>query len=43
MTIRTMCEHCGKVIRYTDDKRQEYEAMTNPDQFCDCENGNGEF
>jgi len=36
MTIRTMCDVCGRVVRYTDDRQQEMEAMTDPDQFCDC-------
>jgi len=36
MTIRTMCDVCGRVVRYTDGRQQEMEAMTDPDQFCDC-------
>ena len=37
MTIRTICERCGKVIAYTDPNQQLFEAMTNPDQFCGCD------
>jgi len=37
MTIRTICERCGKVIAYTDPNQQIFEVMTNPDQFCRCD------
>ena len=36
MTIRTMCEICGKVVAYTDPNQQAFEAINNPDQFCEC-------
>lgn len=35
MTIRTLCEVCKKVIRYTDDRQQVQEAIDNPNQFCE--------
>jgi len=36
MTIRTTCEICGKVVAYTDPNQQAFEAINNPDQFCEC-------
>jgi hypothetical protein len=35
MTIKTNCEVCKKVIRYTNDNQQVQEAIDNPDQFCE--------
>ena len=35
MTIRTLCEICKKVVRYTNDRQQEEEAIKNPSQFCE--------
>jgi hypothetical protein len=35
MSIRTMCEVCKKVVRYTDDNQQVQEAVDNPEQFCE--------
>lgn len=35
MTIRTKCEVCKKVIRYTDDREQENQSIENPEQFCE--------
>ena len=37
MTIRTICDVCKKVIRYTDDKVQSIQAMNDPEQFCENE------
>ena len=37
MTIRTICDVCGKVVRYTDDKVQSLQVNENPDQFCEEE------
>jgi hypothetical protein len=35
MTIRTMCEVCGKVVSYTNPEQQVQEAIDNPGQFCE--------
>jgi len=35
MSIRTICEVCKKVVRYTNDSQQVQEAVDNPDQFCE--------
>ena len=35
MSIRTMCEVCGKVVRYTNPEQQVQEAIDNPGQFCE--------
>ena len=35
MTIRTMCEVCGKVIEYTNPEQKVQEVINNPDQFCE--------
>lgn len=35
MSIRTMCEVCQKVVRYTNDSQQVQEAIDNPSQFCE--------
>ncbi len=37
MTIRTICDVCGKVVGYTDDKVQGIQLMEDPDQFCETE------
>ena len=37
MTIRTICDVCGKVVRYTDDKIQSIQVMKDPEQFCENE------
>ena len=31
-----MCEKCGKVVMYTDPNVQAFQAVENPDQFCEC-------
>ena len=35
MTIRTICEVCGKTVAYTTPEQQVQEAIDDPDQFCE--------
>jgi len=35
MSVRTLCEICNKVVRYTNDSQQVQEAIDNPSQFCE--------
>lgn len=34
MTIKTICEVCGKTIRYTDVENQVSHVINNPEEFC---------
>ena len=34
MTIKTLCEVCGKTIRYTDVENQVSHIISNPEEFC---------
>lgn len=34
MTIKTICEVCGKTVRYTDTEEQVAQTIYDPDQFC---------
>ena len=34
MTIKTLCEVCGKTVRYTDTEEQIAQTIYDPDQFC---------
>ena len=34
MTIKTICEVCGKTIRYTDVENQVSHMISNPEEFC---------
>ena len=34
MTIKTICEVCGKTIRYTDLENQVSHVINNPEEFC---------
>ena len=34
MTIKTICEVCGKTVRYTDTEEQIAQTIYDPDQFC---------
>ena len=35
MTIKTICEVCGKTIRYTDVENQVSHMISNPEEFCE--------
>ena len=34
MTIKTICEVCGKTVRYTDTEEQIAQTIYDTDQFC---------
>ena len=34
MTIKTLCEVCGKTVRYTDPEEQVAQTIYDPYQFC---------
>jgi hypothetical protein len=42
MTIRWICEKCGKVVAYVDPQVQVQEAIDNPEQFCECPEEGGQ-